>query len=227
MRPAAPLSLALLLTLSSPVFAAVRPILWLHGGWGSYEMSDVNRDISSINSLIASTGLQMHQINNGLGFGAGAGVELIGGSSLVVGYDRLSAESDVGDPTGSIKYSLPANVFSLRGEYVFPGGSGFRPHVGGSLGLISEAGTVSVSATGSGTVNGGLTGSGGSIDFYGGGSLSLSPQYAIGGSVGYRYAKIGETKVNGNTIYNSDGSKYSIDYSGVFLRLEARVALTK
>jgi hypothetical protein len=46
-------------------------------------------------------------------------------------------------------------------------------------------------------------------------------------AVGYRYAKISTVKLEGETGYNDDGSKFAFDYSGPFVRLALKVSLQK
>ena len=60
-----------------------------------------------------------------------------------------------------------------------------------------------------------------------GGELWAAPQFALTGSAGFRFAKIGELKADGQTVINQDGSKYTLDYSGFLLRLGVKVAFTR
>ena len=145
---------AVLLFLASPAAtpsivsaAGVRPWLSVHALESTYSMSDVNSDIGNINALIAPSGLRMDEINRGLGLGAAFGLEIPGGFSIGLGYDRLTGSSDVSDPTGSIEYDLPANVFRAFGQYSIRGPGALGAHVGASLGVVSEAGSVTLTIT--------------------------------------------------------------------------------
>jgi hypothetical protein len=219
-------SAVVLALLLSPATASsdARPWLGLEGSWATYSMSDVNAEIRSINSMIAPT--TMNEIKNGFGFGATGGVDLSNGATFGLGYDRLSANSSASDPSGSITYDLPANAFRAFGDYRFPSKSQFSPVVGAAAGLVSESGSVSLSVAGVGSASGEAKGTGPVLEAFAGGDWSASPRFAVVGSLGYRYAKIGEVKGQANqVIYNPDGSKYTIDFSGFLLRLGIRVGL--
>jgi hypothetical protein len=86
---------------------------------------------------------------------------------------------------------------------------------------------VTFTETGVGSATGDITGSGPLVEGYLGGDWWASPQFAITGSAGYRYAKISEIKVDGNIVYLTTGEKEAMDYSGVFVRAGVRLALTK
>ena len=206
---------------------SVRPWFGAHGSMSTYSMSDVNRDISNFNAAIAGSGLSMDEIHGGLGLGMTLGIDLPSPFSIGVGYDRLSASTDVGDASGSIKYKFPANAFRAFGQYSFSGAGASRGHIGGALGLINEAGSVTVEITGQTPFEENVHGSGALFELFGGGDWWASPQFAITGSAGYRYAKINEIKVLGEVVYISPGEKESIDYSGIFARVGIKLALAK
>jgi hypothetical protein len=205
--------------------ATFHPIVSFHGGWASYSMSDINDLIADNNKAAnATTGPQLDKIDNALGFGAAVGYESDKGSSVVVGYDRLSAVSEASSAAGSVKLSIPANAFRLTGEFAFPRASNLKPLLGGSLGYLMEAGTFS--ATGQPDER--VTGPGALGELFGGARYQLSRRgFSVGGSVGYRYAKIDEIRSDGSAGENADGSNLSIDFSGVFVRLDLRMALAK
>jgi hypothetical protein len=64
-------------------------------------------------------------------------------------------------------------------------------------------------------------------EVYAGGDWWQSKMFGLSGSVGYRMAKIKEVKDSQGTVYVAPGQKYTVDYSGVFLRAAATFALTK
>ena len=205
----------------------VRPWLGGHGSLAKYNMSDVNGDIGNVNAIVAPFGLEMNEINGGTGLGVAFGLELRSGLSIGLGYDRLFGSSEVGDASGSIKYDFPADAFRVFGQYSFSGAGASGIYLGGSAGLIRDAGSVTVAVTGTGSVSGDVEGSGGLFELFAGGDWWAGARFALTGSGGYRYAKISENKVNGDTVYLANGQKESIDYSGIFARLGFKVALTK
>jgi hypothetical protein len=190
-------------------------------------MKDVNDQIGGINELLAGTGLSMDEISNGLGFGVAFGGDLNDVMSVGLAYDRLFGSSEVSDATGGIKFDLPANAFRGFGEYRFPSTGQFKPHAGIALGMVSASGTVELSAAGFPTEKGDVEGSGPLAEVYVGGDMWAAPQFAIIGSAGYRYAKISEFKVAGETATKEDGSKATMDYSGFNARLGLKVAFGK
>lgn len=222
------LGIAITLALPAAVFAGTpRPWLALNGSWATYSMSDVNADIRNINAQLAGSGLTMDEIGHGLGFGVAGGVETAGPVSLGLGYERLSASSEVSDASGGIRYHFPANSVRAFVEYRFPSETNRSPSVGFAVGRVMEAGSVDVTITGAGAVSAHLDGSGPLLEAFVGGDWWSEPQFALFGSAGYRYAKVGEVKLEGQTVINPDGSKYSMDYSGVVIRLGFKAALSR
>ena len=213
--------LAAALVLPGAASAAVpKPWLGLTGSWGTYSMTDVNREIGAINDTLASSGvpLRMDEINNGLGFGVAAGLDLPGGLTLALAYERLSASTEVSDMTGGIAYRLPANAFSVRGQYRFPSPGVGALSLGLGVGWVSEAGALELIAGGFGGFSLDLEGSGLLLEPFVNGDWWATPQVALSASAGYRRAKVTEVQVFNQTIYNPDGSKYTVDYSGLLLR---------
>jgi Outer membrane protein beta-barrel domain len=211
----------LLLFALCPTFAlagTIRPWIGAHGSFATYSMSDVNNDIGNTNASLAGTGLSMDGVHGGLGLGLSFGLELTDHFRLGLGYDHLSASTDVGDDTGHINYDFPANTLGLFGQYAFPAPGAFSPYLGGAVGLVSEAGSVSVVITDLGAFKGSLKGSGGLFEVFAGGDWWTAPRFALAGTVGYRHAKIDEIKLAGDILYLANGDKYSIDYSGVFVQ---------
>lgn len=207
--------------------AGVRP--WFAGSLGgsTYAMSDVNDDVSTINAELAIAGapLRMEEVSKGLNYGLAFGLDLTPRFAIGLGYDRLTAGTDVGDWSGSIEYDLPANFVRAFGRYTFESAGKARGFLEGSVGRVLSAGSVDVSVTGYGSENAGLDGSGLALEGGGGVSVWATPQFAFTGMAGFRKATIGTVEVDGLQIYNADGSDYSIDYSGLFVRVGVMVAL--
>ena len=169
----------------------------------------------------------MDEINGGMTAGGVFGIEFPNGFTLGAGIDRLNASSEVGDASGGIEYDLPANAFRVLGQFAFKCRGRSGAHVGASLGKVSSSASVSITETGVGSVSADLEGSGPLFEGYFGGDWWASPQFAITGSAGFRYAKIGDLQIDGETIYTADGDKYAVDYTGVFARAGIKFAFSK
>ncbi len=219
---------AALATIAAPASAASpRPWFALAVGGSTYAMSDVNRDIANLNTMIGPGGPHMNEITSGISLGFSAGFDLESGPGFGVGYERVTGKSEASDASGGIEYALPANLIKVFGEYAFVRASKTRACLGVAVGQVSEAGTVTLSITGSGYDSADLKGTGALFEGYANGEIWTAPQFALLGATGYRHARANEITVRGNKAYNSDGSRYGIDYSGLFLRVGFKVALTR
>jgi hypothetical protein len=206
--------------------AATRP--WLSGsiGGSAYAMGDVNDEIALINASLAGSGLEMEEIERGLNYGLAFGLDVGTGWSVGLGYDRLTGKSDVGDASGSIEYDLPANLLRGFGRYSFESTGKTKGFLEASLGQVMADGTATLSVTGVGTESVSLEGSGMAFEGTGGFSYWTSPRIALVGSLGYRVAKAEDIEADGEPLYSPQGNeRYSIDYSGIFVRFGLTVAL--
>lgn len=217
----------LALAVSGTASAAVRP--WLTGSVGGafYAMGDVNDDIANINAFLAGSGLSMDEINKGAVFGAAIGLDLGHGFAVGLGYDRLSANSEVSDATGGLEYDLPANLVRGFGRYTFASGGKARGFLELGLGRVATAGEFTLTQSGVGSEVFPVEGSGAAVDLCVGGELWLASQFALAGSAGYRHAKASDIEVDGDAVYNAAGDPYSADYSGMLGRIGFTIALTK
>jgi hypothetical protein len=219
------LCMALVGMLAVPAVAGaegLRPWLGLGGSFNSFSMGDVNDDIAAINASIAP--LAMDEMKTGFGFGGAFGLDLAH-ASLTIAYERLLSSSEIGDASGSLKYDFPANVIDAQVTYLAASERPFSFGAGGSVGRVSSAGSVRLALTGSGSVSGDLSGSGPVAEAFGAARLRGAGRVSVVSALGYRYAKIRQTKVNGSVITNPDGSNYSLDYSGLIARVMLKIAL--
>lgn len=217
----------LLLALPALASAAVRP--WISGsiGGSTYTMGDVNDDIGAINVELAGTGLVMDDVKEGFNFGLAFGLDVGSGFAVGVGYDRLTGNTEVGDLSASLEYDLPANLVRGFGRYTFESAGNVKGFLEASLGSVISAGSISLTVTGVGSSSGDLEGSGLALEGGGGVSIQATPMIAFTGMAGYRHASVDQVELDGIRIYDTSGGEYTIDYSGLFLRLGMTVALAR
>jgi len=201
----------------------LRPWIGLGASFSTFSMDDVNRDIATINASIAP--LRMDEMNSGFGFGAAFGLDLTHVASVALAYERVLSSSDVADLSGSLEYHFPANVIEAQVIYLTASEHPFSFGGGGGVGRVSSDGSVTLSISGSGSVSGNLSGSGPVAEAFGAARLRGAGRVAVVSALGYRYARIRLTKVNGQVITNPDGTNYSLDYSGLIARLMLKVEL--
>jgi hypothetical protein len=221
--------LCLAATFALPALAsAAGPRVWLatDGSWATYSMSDVNNEVRAINAALDSTGLVMDEVKHGFGFGFALGLDTPGGLSVGFGYERLAASTEIGDFSGVIRYNLPANTYRAIAKYRFPSQQPVAAAIGVGVGRVSEAGSVEAAAIGFGAIAADLKGSGPLIEGFVSGEWSGGPRVALVGSAGYRYAKVSELQTQGQTVLNPDGSKYTVDYSGLLIRIGMKLMLS-
>lgn len=217
---------ALCLLVPTLATAATRP--WLSGsiGGSTYAMGDVNDEVALINEALLGTGLEMDEVTKGLNYGLAFGLDLNPTFSIGLGYDRLTGQTEVSDPTGSIEYDLPSNVLRVFGRYSFQSTGKTKGFLEGSLGRVMSDGTGTVTVTGIGSETVDFEGSGLAAEGAGGFAYWTSPKIALTGTLGYRLAKVEDVEADGEPLYSPQGDgRYSIDYSGVFLRLGLTIAL--
>ncbi len=205
----------------------LKPWLAGYGSWGTYAMGDVNDAIGNINAELAGTGLSMDKVQNGFGFGLEAGLDLQG-FALGVGYERLTASTDVGNAEATIEFKLPANAFYGLAEYKLPTPGPVGARLGLGAGIVSLAGEEKLSVTGLGSASTDITGTGPMFKVYGNVEVKAAPRLSVLGSLGYRYAKVskGDVKVDlDRSILAAYGPGFAVDHSGVFLRAGVKVGL--
>ncbi len=233
MRPI-PSAVAVIVLLASVAFATsahaaspVKPWLAGYGSWSTYAMGDVNDGIDNINAELAPFGLSMDKVQNGFGFGFEAGFDLPV-ITVGVGYERMTASTDVGDASATVEFKLPANAFYGLAEYKIPGAGAVGARLGLGAGVISLAGKEELTVVGIGSASNDISGSGPMVKFYGSLELHAASQFSILGSVGYRYAKISKGDVHVNeseSILASYAPGFAVDHSGIFFRAGLRFAL--
>jgi len=212
-----------IVALPAPVLAQNKPWLAAGVGYHTYGMSDANDAIAELNDLIFPA--SMDKIHSGFGFGGMVGVDMPA-VSLALSYERLTGSQDVSDDTGSITFNVPANLYMAQAVFRPSSlGTGMGLGIGVAGGLISSSANIETSAVGLGSDTQHLDGKGGAFAAFASADFALAPTVSLEPSIGYRYAKIGEVKSDGDIQYNSDGSKFTLDYSGLMARLMVKLHL--
>jgi hypothetical protein len=223
-RLAAVLAGSCVLLLSGAPSARAAGQFWsgADGGYRTYGMSDINRDIRHLNT---ATGLEVNEIGGGRAGGIEVGVTLTSRLSLAAGYERLTASAVLGDSSGSVTYDLPANLVFGSVEYTAPSSTAFHLGLAAGLGLVSAAGKIEVNAFGADSSSGKVTGTGLMLQARVLGEYRVTHQIVLVPNVGFRLAKIGRQRLNGRTMYNADGSREVLDYSGFVIDFAVRFLL--
>ncbi len=186
--------------------AKITPWVGAEGSWGTFFMTDVNRDLSD-------------EIHSGTGMGASAGLDLSPRVGIGIGYERLLASREL--PGGSpVTYDLPANAWRAFVEYRLPSANRLSGRLGIAGGAVMETGSVK-----STTDRYKITGSGPLIEAYATAEWRAAPRLTVVVSECARVARVGEVKMEDVVLWNGDGARLSMDYSGVAMRLGVRVPL--
>jgi opacity protein-like surface antigen len=219
------LSIAFIALVVTPTTADAAPRLWVSvgGGYGTYEMSDINRDVRRFNE---GEGTNMDEVDRGPAIGLQAGVSVMPGLDVGAGFERVFASTDVAYPAGSRDFDFSANAFCAFANYGIMSQGEFLLSVGAGIGGISATGKVEVFEAGHGTSEGDITGSGLLLQGHLAGEYYVAPRISLVPLAGYRSAEIEGYEINGAPLYNPDGSKESLDYDGVILRIAVKFALT-
>lgn len=190
-------------------------------------MTDVNDNIDEINGLISPFfATKLGGIQDGGIFGAGFGLAFASGARVGLAYQRLTASRRASDPFDVLSYDIPANDFRATGSYVFESGRSLKGLLGGAIGFASVAGNVSLSILGFQPASTRVTGTGPSVEVFGGGEYEVAPWLGMTMKAGFHYARIREVRGNGAVVQNQGGGNFTIDYSGVFARAGLEIALT-
>jgi hypothetical protein len=197
---------------------------WLavNGGGATYSMKQLNDEIDAYNTANPSAA-QLAHVNHGASAGVTIGFELPSRWSFGVGLDRLYADTKASDTSGGIEYNLNANCWRGVAEYGFRAIGTSGMHVGFGLGIVSESGKEVVTSSGSSPLEGKMGGTGALYEGYGGGTWWATPQLALEGTAGYRYAKINKVDIEGGTLVSSNGEPVGFDFSGPYLRVGVKL----
>ena len=219
------LAAAALLSMPSAAHALGETVwITLNGGYGTYGMSDLNAEIDAFNTANAGTGFSFDHVDNGHLFGGALGFETVGRWNIGLGWDRLNATTEAGDASGAMEYRFSANAWRLFAEYALRPIGQSSIFLGGGVGIIQENGKFIVSQPGFAPAEYKLAGSDPMFEGYAGGNLWMTERVALTTTVGYRYAKVKEVKIEGNVLIMSNGEAMSLDFSGPSVRVGIKLA---
>ena len=204
--------------LNEPVWLAI------HGGGGTYVMSDLNTEIDAYNA--SGTGWTFPHVEKGRQMGLMAGFETKGHWNIGLGWDRLDAGTKASDASGALEYKFSANNWRLFGEYSLRPVGRSTVFLGAAIGFMQENGKVIESSPTSGPIEYKLSGTDPSYEAYAGGNLWFSPRFGLTANAGYRYARVKEVQIDGYPFIMSNGEAMSLDFSGPTARVGIKVAGT-
>jgi|GEM_PF-1310260 len=213
-------TLLIILMLATPVGAATGLGPWISAGVGlnGLAMDDINKaDLRWYEP--SPTGFDLPDITSGmmLSFGVGYDMSPVVGYGFYYEHQYASTKGTDVDVDGNL--NLGANIFTGRVTARFIRRESVLLGVSGGLGYLATSGNTKVTRSGINYGEQKIKGSGFSIE--GGllGEIKLADKTLLDITVGYRYAKVDEFKLDGAPVYNEDGSRMSLDYSGVTARV--------
>ena len=229
------LAVIALLALPSMAFAKEKTQFGItgFGGYNTYKMTDLNDEISILNTDLTTIGAKLDDVKHGIDLGGGLCAWVSKDFLVSAEYERLFAKTStdgnyLGTPY-SLELKIPANAISLSGGYYFPSPSKVRFGLGAGVGYYWTKASISATVNGSPALSDSLNEiKGHGFGFHGVGLLdyAATPQVHLGVQVGYRYAKTTELKDKGdNVIYKDDPvtleattDKMKADWSGLVAR---------
>ncbi len=205
---------------------ALRPWLSAAATYARYDMGDVNRDIDSFNASLLPDDPKMDRIEGAAGLALAAGMDFPNHLGVRFAYQRFPAWSEVSIGGDRIEYNFAGNAFIAGAEFQVPLGESLDLSLGGEAGLVSLAGKVGIAIAALGS---------GSIDAHGNGPLAAGvvrltnwwgDRYALEFAGAVRSARVAQVTTDRDLIvYNADGTKYSVDWSGIGVSAAFKVAL--
>ncbi len=209
--------LCALMLMPALAFAQARPWVQVGGGFSTHAMGDVNDLITQLNN---ESNVGMDKVNKGYSINGALGVDITPKIAVGASYDRLLASSELKVLGVTYKWDLPANHFRAFGQYTLVKNPKNAAFLEAGVGLINASGKETLSGAGSSDINEERNGTAVTFDAALGGEYNAMTQMSIVGTIGYRYAKIGEVKDQADRVlYLPDGTtKATLDYSGLAIR---------
>ena len=196
--------------------------LALFGGYSTYSMSDIDDALAEPGTFFPGATVTADDIGAGAGFGAGLRMWRSDRVMVSIDVSRLLAKTDgsavyLGTPFDG-ELNVPATNVGLTVNYLFPSNTRSRWGLGAGAGYYTCTGEASASGSGV-TFSADVEGSGFGFHALGIGDIALSDAVNVEIGAGYRLAKTTDVQVDGGVLYNADGSKSQVDWSGFMSRL--------
>jgi hypothetical protein len=196
--------------------------LMLNGGGSTYAMSELNAEFDSYN---ANYGGNFEHVSKGRSLGITVGFETANQWNYGLGIDRLDARSKSEEAIGTYDYSFGANAYRMFGEYSFAPIGHSSVFVGGAIGLLQEHGKFIFTSPGTPPDEVKTIGNGPLFEAHVGGNLWINGQFALTSTVGYRYARVKEPKLEGGyPIVDQNNQPLPLDFSGPTARVGIKIA---
>lgn len=186
--------------------------LFIHGGYGTYAMEDVNDAIELTNAELAAYGLQLDEINGGLDFGGGIRLMVNENISVSAGFERLFGSTELSAFGVSAKVKVPANAITATAEYYLPMSGPVGIGFGGGFGYYMSAAESEVSFLGASESEdweGNAFGIHGLVLC----RIPATPALQVDGALGYRYAVAKDIEIGGFSTQDD------LDWSGLMTRI--------
>jgi len=171
----------------------------VYGAFNTHGMNDVNDAINASNQL----GANFDEIKSGITGGLDVRVWPNGNLMLSAGWEPLFLETS--DDASATTLNLDAQSFQGTVGYFFPTMMPAKFGIAGGLGLYNISGESS-----SGGLSAKIEGSGVGFHAMGMTEMTVSPGFAVTGSLGWRWADI---------EIDNTSPKQTADYSGVMARV--------
>jgi opacity protein-like surface antigen len=178
----------------------------VYGAFNTHSMGDWNDLIDQANA----SGADANNINNGITGGLDLRMWATPNWMFSAGWEPLFLSTK--DEVSGDKISTNANSIQLTGSYFFPTAGKAKYGIGAGLGYYMIGGKVE-SAT-PGTPEADITGSAVGFHILSQGEFAISPNFNFTAGAGYRFANVGDTKIDDQ----SANPKFETDYSGFMAR---------
>ena len=211
--------------LMAPLAAhALNERVWMmaNGVGSTYNMSTLNAELDATN---AGYGTSFRHVTKGKSFGGAVGLETADRWNYGLGYDRLAATTQSSDSTGTAEYRFGANAWRAFAEYALRPIGRSTLFVGGALGMVMERGKMRFASPGTVPQEFKTIGTGPLIEAYVGGNLWASSSFGLTATVGYRFAKVKEAKLEGGyPLTTTNGGPLDLDFTGPTARIGIKLA---
>jgi len=203
---------------------ALNERVWMmaNGIGSTYDMSTLNTELDATNAAYGTT---FPHVTRGGSFGGAVGLETADRWNYGLGYDRLAATTQSSDSTGTSEYRFGANAWRVFAEYALRPIGRSTLFVGGAFGMVQERGKMRFTSPGFVPQEFKTIGTNPLIEGYLGGNLWATSTFGLTATVGYRFAKVKETKLEGGyPLTTTNGQPLDLNFSGPTVRIGFKLA---